>query len=252
MFKIICPFTQRYRGFTLLEVLVSIAIIALLLALSLPVLLNVRSGTVQTACQVNIRSAGLLSAVYAADAKDYFPFGGYSRRDVSVGDRAPLVLGGDAGLSIGRWALMFPDQWSGLQWAQSLQCPRQPVFDPAAVFPAPGSIDLPHYWMSGAIWLDAASLTPTSPGLRLRANRFGDVAYPANKVLLYEVFSYCAIPKSTLAAEIQALGQSMLCDVSVLTVDMSVRRTRQADGLPAHVTAPFNHTLNGVLGRDLP
>jgi prepilin-type N-terminal cleavage/methylation domain-containing protein len=63
----------RGRGFTLIELLVVISIIALLIALLLPVLGAAREHARRTQCRANNRSLVLALFTYAAENREYFP-----------------------------------------------------------------------------------------------------------------------------------------------------------------------------------
>ena len=69
---------QYGRGFTLIESLTVIAIIAILTAMLLPVLASARSKGQQTVCMSNMRNIGFAIAMYASDWK-YFPMHSFSR-----------------------------------------------------------------------------------------------------------------------------------------------------------------------------
>jgi len=116
---------------------------------------------------------------------------------------------------------------------------------------------LPAYWMSSAVWLDAGCLGPErreDAPLVIRPNRYEDVVFPARKVLLFEQIAYCA-PVGGAGGEVDwvnVIGQTFMVPGSVATVDGAVRRMRQIDGVPAAGSMPFELTVDGVRGVDLP
>lgn len=66
--------TTKRRGFTLIEILVVIAVIMLLAGISFPVFSRVREGGRRTACTNNIRQLGMAFAQYAGDNGGRLPF----------------------------------------------------------------------------------------------------------------------------------------------------------------------------------
>ena len=60
------------KGFTLVELLVVIAVIAVLVSMLLPALARVRARTSSTNCVSNLRQIGAAMQSYAVDC-DYFP-----------------------------------------------------------------------------------------------------------------------------------------------------------------------------------
>ena len=66
---------KRQRGFTIVELLVVISIIALLIALLLPALAEAKQDANSIACLANLRSQGQMMAEYAVTYKDAIPYG---------------------------------------------------------------------------------------------------------------------------------------------------------------------------------
>lgn len=85
------------RGFTLLELLVCIAIIALLLAFMLPALTRARSVANRSLCSSNLRQIGIGWALYVQDHNDRLPMHDemptwkYGGVEFVGGDRTPVL-----------------------------------------------------------------------------------------------------------------------------------------------------------------
>src|SRR5438552_2983287 len=65
--------SQRHAGFTLTEMLVVIAVIALLIALLLPALNRARDSANTTRCLSNLRQLASAVNIYVADSHGYLP-----------------------------------------------------------------------------------------------------------------------------------------------------------------------------------
>lgn len=70
--------SRNNKGFTLVELLVVIGIIALLIAMLLPALNKARNAAVRVSCQSNLRQLGQYWHIYANDHHGFFPNTGLS------------------------------------------------------------------------------------------------------------------------------------------------------------------------------
>src|SRR5258708_9461316 len=69
-------FLRQIRGFTLVELLVVIGIIALLIAILLPALSRARSASLEVKGLANLKSLGQAATLHAHDHRGFFPIAG--------------------------------------------------------------------------------------------------------------------------------------------------------------------------------
>lgn len=77
------------KGFTLVELLVVISIIALLVSILMPALGKVRSQGKKVLCATTLHQWGIALTLYAADNENYFPYNGNARPGVMGEDGLP-------------------------------------------------------------------------------------------------------------------------------------------------------------------
>ncbi|MEM8756826.1 MAG: hypothetical protein AAGF47_03490 [Planctomycetota bacterium] len=118
-----------------------------------------------------------------------------------------------------------------------------------------GSLLSPQFALGTALKVDHTQLTIDGDrpldhsALRLRAHRFADIRYPADKALLWEAMAFCQgrDPEATFYLE---LGHAFLFPPAVARADGSVVRVSPNDFGHTSVGAGLDLTRGGIHGRD--
>lgn len=244
------------RAITLLEVLVTITVISLLVAIALPAVARARQQARILKCQSNVRSAALAIQGYCGDFRDRFPYSGETRREIDA-PGGKVEVGGAAGLSGGTWAALLPDYWSAQEWSQGLRCPGQPATVPRGTRAGILEVPYPDFWMSGACWLTPESLAEdhnqaeSGPFVPVpRANSIADVWHPSKKTLLFEGITWCARGEEAEYWR-RTIGQTPQFPASISMMDGSVTRLARMLGEPASSGWPLDLTRHGLHGVDI-
>jgi prepilin-type processing-associated H-X9-DG protein len=113
---------SRSSGFSIAELLVVIGIIALLIAILLPVISRVRKQSQRTTCAANLYQLGKAFSVYAAENRGFVPrYGRYANEPGFFGD--PIWLAEIGRILKGSAKL----EWEDLPKMAVLQCPSHPT-----------------------------------------------------------------------------------------------------------------------------
>jgi prepilin-type N-terminal cleavage/methylation domain-containing protein/prepilin-type processing-associated H-X9-DG protein len=230
------------RGFTLLELLVAIAIIAILAALLFPVYASAREAARKATCQSNLRQVGMAFAMYVTDHDGMYPNTGEPRQAAGRYWRWPLK----PYLTYARREGSSGPLSSEGQDRNVLWCPSDSAanFDHTSYAYSRCFFQTPEQIAAIGTGAGAfAAFTNLTPPVS-QSEAF--VAYPAAKILVMEWTSNHQAPRTANITEWPGAHVYLFADGHVAFV-------QQRRLLPAHNGRPdAGLTVGGITGRDLP
>jgi prepilin-type N-terminal cleavage/methylation domain-containing protein len=188
------------RGFSIVELLVAIGVMAILLALALPGLSGARESARRSKCLTQLRNHYQLIAAYAMDNDDNIPFVWPADREApdlpyEVPPNSPDWYLAATGL----WQLRLLDSFGGDPLHESFFCASSPYlseYEGAAEalgierYKIRATID---YDLSSALFLDPHALDPARPERAVRfyiPRRISEVQFPSSKGFLKDTPVY--------------------------------------------------------------
>lgn len=154
------PHQQRPRGFTLLELLVAVAIVAILAALLLPTVNSMVSASKAAACVSNLRTLGAALQTYIAENDGRFP----PSRDRKGNDGNGKPAG--------------QNHWIFSHYYGRMASPSTEGLAPITYFsgPEPSALNVKRYQDAGIFWCPADN-DPEKRPVNYAANSYTDNAY---------------------------------------------------------------------------
>ena len=251
---------QPPRGFSLIEVLVTVGIVAVVIALTLPVIGSIRGSSLDTRCLVEMRDLARRVEVYATRNEGLVPFV-YTIDHASdelvapTGTRIPASYFETSGAY---WVYPMLDEYGGSFLSEPLLCPLDDTSAPRAQRGADMlGVDVDGVWVpmirsiSRSFYYKPSALSQ-SPYTRtladFRVARTSDVRYPSRKALLVEgrAFHADSQPDQALAV----VASDLNARFRSASTDSVLPEVPVVNGHPTIEPTPFHHTRDGVLGID--
>jgi prepilin-type N-terminal cleavage/methylation domain-containing protein len=115
------------RGFTLVELLVVIGIIALLISILLPSLAKARDAAMRTKCLAQLRQLGQMAFVYASNNRGHMPIGAMALNNNGAVNINEEYISDEMYVALGFKDIENADgTWNGLPLAPVWTCPANP------------------------------------------------------------------------------------------------------------------------------
>lgn len=240
------------RGFSLLDSLIVISIIAVLVSLSIPVLASARDSAADLKSLSNLRSHAQILALYATDWDDWFPQFADPAADYSVVRDRRTTITFEYFVGVVYWPIALSDQYYDGAVVGSAGLFMHEYSDPS---------NFNLYYFSSSLMASPAYWNRETrlPGRSQWGGcRVTQVAFPSAKAQLWEWHPTRPLPIAYESYVREVAG------VALGLVDGSANRFHTRDLVPPY---PFGdgrehgsylpigifglHTVNGWLGRDV-
>jgi len=248
--------SRRYYGaFTLIEILVSIGIIALLISITLPAIGGARDRSRELGSSVNLRSIGQLFEMYTQNSKELYPAPVPGRAYPDPNPGFPLITMSHWEAS-NHWPDLFLEEYP---WAGNKQMYLAPGAERDFSNQQVITTTFPSYRYSASflgdpkIWSEEDFPSTEWPILEKSVRR-SMVRYPSAKALMWDVeMPYIRRPLE------RDMYQNLLEKTPILFADQHVEPHIPAEANPgvtnwapyaAHAHAYLHNTRDGVYGRD--
>lgn len=246
-------YTKRAYAFTLVEMLVTLAVVALLVGLFIPALARARSSARQSVCLSNLRGISTVLESYLERYDDTYPF---VRFNQPLAVEPPDEGGGEMAWD-DPWKLII--YWPATMhtiapWRQYFEAWICPGSDRQADRPwvlAGGAMGMSSYSYSRSfqaapvLWTSRAEKDPSL----IRAIRSAEVQFPSSKVIMFDRELAHMTP--------QERRNPSSSSIPMLFGDGHARSLRRTEATPPSKDNPFvddpvslHDTPDGVSGRD--
>lgn len=239
------------RAFTIIELLVSIGVIGVLLAILIPTLASSRARARETKCLSNLRGLGAAMELYTQRFNGKYPFAiGGQKIDMSPDHDGTDFLQIQSNFDVTHaWPGLMHEVAPWREWYSTWVCPgaRRRTGEPWA---SPGDDPLgpsgPSYVMSDSLLARPETWSVgTAPSEQLvRAVSVSDVLFPSSKVIMFDSERAHLTPKD----------DRDLFPVLFADAHAKIRRLSEARKPGVNVllgsSIPLRDTLDGARGRD--
>lgn len=247
------------RGFTLLELLVSLSVVAILIALAIPVIAASRNSAWDAVSMSNLRSHAQASSQYASDHADYYMY--FMKPEFSS-----TLLVEEIDLQYGPalffwnytlWHLKLASPYYGYSYDHDIFHDPSQNFERRPWYPFSTSYSFPCAFLGRPEFWDLK--TRLEGPSQLTGTRTAEVRFPSNKSLFVKTWPYEVTAASETLGE-HARLTAAFADGSSSHAPLQdrIKGVRMGEGV-THVPEgsyhhddwpPLLHTTDGVHGRD--